>query len=96
VRRTNGDSWYTLPLRIKPERGQVDEDGSKDRAVEESDHVFDEEISGFKFPKQTHDLGPEPAMIGRAAVLAVETHGLAREARAEDIDERETLPAAVG
>jgi hypothetical protein len=25
VRRTNGGSWYAMPFRIKPERGQVSE-----------------------------------------------------------------------
>jgi hypothetical protein len=53
MRRTNGGSRYAIPLRIKPERGQVAENSSKSANSEGID-VFHEDVSRSK---QANDAG---------------------------------------
>lgn len=79
VRRTNGGSWYAVPLRIIPERGQVSENSSKPSTKQSCDVLHDDK-SGCQFANKTGDFGPKArtfsgkscALSGSANVLAWE------------------------
>ena len=45
VEETNGGSWYAVPLRIIPERGQVPENSSES-FIKESCDVLHEDVGG--------------------------------------------------
>jgi hypothetical protein len=42
VRRTNGGSWYAVPFRIKPERGQVSENSLNSPSKQSCDVLHDD------------------------------------------------------
>ena len=48
VRGTNGGSWYAVPFRIKPERGQVSENSAKSPAKQRCD-VLHDDVAGLYF-----------------------------------------------
>jgi hypothetical protein len=57
VRGTNGGSWYAVPLRVIPERGQVSENFSKPSTKQCCDVLHDDE-SGSYFANQARVLAP--------------------------------------
>lgn len=76
----NVGSWYAVPLRVIPERGQVGEDDIE-APNKEGWRVFQDDKRGSKFPNQTGDFGPKAAAFasdtltptGQANVLTGET-----------------------
>lgn len=79
VTGTNVGSWYAVPLRIIPERGQISENVSKPSTKQCCD-VFHDDVSGCQLANQAGDFRPKPAALtgkpctlsGRADILAGE------------------------
>lgn len=64
VRGANCGSWYAMPLRIKPDRGQVSENTAKPSppiSVKESCDVLHEKELGSKLASQPAHFGPKAA-----------------------------------
>jgi hypothetical protein len=65
VRGAEGGSGNTVPRHVKPERGQVPENGSPDGSVMESEdvrHVLDDDVAGSKLANDSSELGPESSL----------------------------------
>jgi hypothetical protein len=75
-----------MPLRIKPERGQVSENGSKPPAKESCDVLHDDEI-GSKFASKSGNLAPEarPRALDANTAAGV-GYVLAGEPAADDVN----------
>src|SRR6185312_4091420 len=96
VRRTNGGSWYAMPLRIKPERGQVSENSVKPPSKEHRD-VLHDDVEGSKLANKTGVLLPEArlrALNSRAHSCAANV--LAGEASTEDIGNNSVIAQSRG
>jgi hypothetical protein len=86
VRGTNGESWYAMPVRIIPERGQVSENRVQPSRKQRSDVLHDEDL-GSKFANEADDFGPEPrTLASKACTRSGQTDVLAGEPAADDID----------
>lgn len=86
VMGTNGASWYAVPFRIVPERGQGSENVSKPSTKQSCD-VFQDDVSGFQFANQTGDFVEQAAAFtGKPGPKSCEADVLTREAPADDID----------
>jgi len=57
VRGANGGSWYAMPLRIIPERGQVSENVAKPSTKQRCD-VLHDDVAGTKFANETGIFRP--------------------------------------
>jgi hypothetical protein len=57
VRGTNGGSWYAMPLRIIPERGQVSENVSKPSTKQSCD-VFHDDVEWSNLANKSGVLSP--------------------------------------
>jgi len=57
VRRTNGGSWYAVPFRIKPERGQVSENTLKSPSKQSCD-VLHDDVAGSYLANNSGVLRP--------------------------------------
>jgi hypothetical protein len=76
----NVGSWYAVPLRVIPERGQIGEDDIE-APNKESWRVFQDDEQRSKFANQTGDFGPKArasssdalAPTGQANVLTGKT-----------------------
>lgn len=64
----NGGSWYAVPLRIIPERGQVSENDAKPSTKQSCD-VFHDDEPRSKFANEAGDFRPQPASLTRNANL---------------------------
>jgi hypothetical protein len=62
MKGTNGGSWYAVPARIKPERGQVPEYSLKP-PVKQSCRVFHKHVSGSKLANQAGEVLPQPRAV---------------------------------
>jgi hypothetical protein len=86
VRGTNGGSRYAVPLRIKPERGQVSENSVKPPSKECCDVLHDDE-AGSKLANQTGVFTPETrALAVNSGARPGDADVLAGEAPADGID----------
>jgi hypothetical protein len=86
VRGANGRSWYTVPDRIEPERGQVSENGSHPETKQAWDVLHDDEV-GSNLANEAPVFAPETrSRTFEASSLASEGNVLAREPAADDID----------
>lgn len=79
MRGANGGSWYAVPFRIKPERGQVSEYVVQPSSKQRCDVFHDDESrsnlannSGVLRPKARPGSGQSSALAGDADVLAGE------------------------
>ena len=57
VRRTNGGSWYAVPFRIVPERGQVAENSLNSPSKQSCD-VLHEDVAGSYLANNSGVLAP--------------------------------------
>jgi hypothetical protein len=55
VRGTNGASWYAVPFRIVPERGQVSENSSKSPSKQSCD-VLHDDVAGSYLANNSGEL----------------------------------------
>jgi hypothetical protein len=62
VSGAKGGSWYAMPLRIIPERGQVSENAVQPSTKESCD-VFHDDISGLKLANKTGKFRPQAASL---------------------------------
>jgi hypothetical protein len=86
VRRANGASWYAVPLRIIPERGQGSENGIQPSRKQRSDVLQDDE-AWSQFANKTGDFVEQAAPLAcEASAKSCKANVLAREPAADDID----------
>jgi hypothetical protein len=79
VRGAKGGSWYAMPFRIIPERGQVSENSVKPSTKQSCD-VLHDDISGLKLANKTGKLRPETAPLAfNASTSSGERNVLAGE-----------------
>lgn len=82
----DGRSWYTVPDRIKPERGQVSENGSHPE-TKQAWNVFHDDEAGSNLANKAPILTPQTrSRTFEANSLSSEGDILAREPAADDID----------
>jgi len=85
VRGANGGSWYSVPLRIIPERGKVSENSAKPPSKQSCDVLHDDE-SGSYLANDASVLEPEPrSFAGEASALSRRADVLAWEPAADDV-----------
>jgi hypothetical protein len=83
---TKGGSWYAVPVRIIPDRGQVSENGSKPSTKQSCD-VLHDEVSRSKLASQSGDFAPKAAARSfKACTGSSIADVLAGEPSADDID----------
>lgn len=81
----NGQSWYAMPFRIKPDLGKVSKNVEKPPNSESCD-VFHERVARLYLANQTRELHPEPATLSfDAGSLPGKANVLARKPAADDI-----------
>jgi hypothetical protein len=86
VRGANGGSRYAMPLRIKPERGQVAENSVKPPKSEGCD-VLHDDVARSNLANEASVLAPQARPLSvNAGSGAGDTDVLAGEAAADDID----------
>jgi hypothetical protein len=86
VRGTNGGSRYAMPLRIKPERGQVSENSLNSPSKQSCDVLHDDDTGSY-IANDSGELGPQAgAFAFDASSLAGVANVLTREPAADDID----------
>lgn len=82
----NVGSWYAVPFRIIPDRGQVSENSAQPSTKQCCDVLHDKELWS-KFASKPDDLDPEAASRSiQASAKSCERQILAREPSADDID----------
>jgi hypothetical protein len=62
VGSANGASWYAVPLRIIPERGQVSENSAHSSIKQRCD-VLHDDVAGSKLANKTGVFGPETTAV---------------------------------
>ncbi len=86
VRGTNGGSWYAMPLRIVPDRGQVSENSCKPPSKQSCD-VLHDDVERSKLVNKTGIFRPKAASLSREPCpLSCEADILTGEAATDDID----------
>jgi hypothetical protein len=86
VRRANGASWYAVPFRIIPERGQGSENGIQPSRKQRSDVLQDDE-AWSQFANKTGDFVEQAAPLAcEASAKSCKANVLARETATDDID----------
>jgi hypothetical protein len=86
VRCANVGSWYAVPLRIIPERGQGSENVCKPSTKQCCD-VFQDNVSGCQFANETGDFVKQAASLAfKACTFSGETNVLAGEPSCDDIN----------
>jgi hypothetical protein len=86
VRCAKVGSWYAVPFRIIPERGQGSENVCKPSTKQSCD-VFQDNVSGFQFANKTGDLVEKPAPLAcEASALSCKADVLAGEPSGDDIN----------
>ncbi len=91
--RANGGSWYAMPFRIEPERGQVPENSTKPRpgsvggSSKEICDVLHEEEPRSKLDSKAGDFRPKAGSpTVKASALSGGADVLAREPSADDVN----------
>jgi hypothetical protein len=80
VRGAKGGSWYAMPFRIIPDRGQVSENAVQPSTKQSCD-VLHDDISGLKLANKTGKLRPEPTSLAiNASTFSGKADVLTREA----------------
>jgi hypothetical protein len=82
VRGANGGSWYAIPFRVIPARGQITEDISKSGTKETWD-VFQQCNPRSKNANESPEFGPQPAGVVLCEPLSGDTNWLAGEPSGE-------------
>ncbi len=96
VRCTNGGSWYAVPLRIKPERGQVSENSLKPPSKECCD-VLHDDVAWSKLANKSGVLRPKAAPLAlNSRAFSCNTDVLAGEPAADDINGNSVSGKSVG
>jgi hypothetical protein len=86
VRGANVGSWYAMPFRIIPERGQGSENGIQPSRKQRAD-VLHEHKPGSKFANKTGVSEPKAApFASKASALPREADVLTREAAADCVN----------
>jgi hypothetical protein len=86
VRCAKVGSWYAMPFRIIPERGQGSENVCKPSTKQCCD-VFQDDVSGCQFANQTGDFVEQTAALsGKPCALPCGADVLTWEPAADDID----------
>jgi hypothetical protein len=86
MRGADGRSWYTVPDRIEPERGQVSENGSHPE-TKQAWNVLHDDVAGSNLANEAPVFAPETrSRTFEASSLASERDVLAREPAADDIN----------
>jgi hypothetical protein len=88
-----------IPRAIEPERGQIADQlvkASPSVNCEQPGHIFNEHGAGLDLGDDPGNVGPEPALIERAAARSGGAGGLAREARREEIHDAAPRSAIEG
>lgn len=86
VRRTNGGSRYSVPLRVIPDRGKVAENSGKSSTPQSPDVLHDCE-AGSKLANEARKLSPQAGSLTvQAGTLTRERDVLAGEAAADAVD----------
>jgi len=86
VNGTNGASWYDIPFRVIPARGQIAENSSKPPSKESCD-VFHKEVARSNLANQPSHLEPEAATFSiNSSPDAGEADVLTWESTADEID----------
>jgi hypothetical protein len=87
VRRTNGGSWYAVPFRVVPDRGQVC-GNLIEAARAEGRNVFHDRVARSNLPNETGVFSPEAgAFAGKPRAFARRADVLAGKAAADDVGE---------
>jgi len=85
VRGTNGGSWYAVPFRIKPERGQVSENVAQP-STKQRCHVLHDDVSRSSHANDASHFTPKSAALpGKTGPASSKADVLAWEAAADDI-----------
>jgi hypothetical protein len=83
---TNVGSWYAVPLRIKPERGQVSENSANAPSKQSCD-VLHDDVAGSNLANNSGVLSPQTATVAvNSGAFSCQANVLARESAADDID----------
>lgn len=85
MRGTDGGSRYAIPFRVIPARGKVAEYVGHSPA-KETWYVLQQHESRSNHANETHEIGPEPAVIVLSEPLAGETDGLAGETSSDNVN----------
>lgn len=90
VRGTNGASWYAMPFRIIPERGQGSENGIQPSRKQRSDVLQDDE-AWSQFANKTGDLVEQAASCAcQSCAKSCEADVLAGETAADNVNGNST------
>ena len=97
VRGANGCSRNAVPRHIKPERGQVPENGSPDDPPvkrEDVGHVLDHDVPGLQLANDSLELGPQRSLrVSEPRPLTGGADALAGEAADDALDPGEVVGA---
>jgi hypothetical protein len=86
MRRTNGGSRYSVPLRVIPERGKVRENLGESSSAKSPD-VLHKREAWSKLANQAGELSPKAASLSvKTCTAAGQRDVLAREAPADGVD----------
>lgn len=84
LRRSHAESWYDLPLRVIPHRGQVAEYVS-DSPVKETCDVLQHDPSGSNVANESGHDGPEPPLVRLNSTVATSGDGLAGKSSGHNV-----------